>query len=48
VDAAVLQHSGVDQRLFDTAFAIPRLREVIRPFPQAALYALAEEDCKAP
>ena len=28
--------------------AIPRLREVIRPFPKAARCALAEEDFEAP
>jgi hypothetical protein len=48
VDASVPQQSGVDTRLFDTALAIPRLREVIRPFPKAALCALAEEDFEAP
>jgi hypothetical protein len=48
MDASVPQQSGVDKRLFDMAFARPRLREVIRPFPKAARCALAEEDFEAP
>jgi len=39
MDASVPQQSGVDKRLFDTAFARPRLREVIRPFPKATVCA---------
>jgi hypothetical protein len=48
MDASVPQQSGVDKRLFDTAFAIPRPCEVIRPLPKAARCALAEEDFEAP
>ena len=36
MDASVPPQSGVEKRLFDTACAIPRLREVLRPFPEAA------------
>src|SRR5215471_997330 len=33
---------------FDIALAMGRIREAIRPFPQAALFALAEEGFSSP
>jgi endonuclease-3 len=32
-----------DKQPFDIDFAIRRLREAVRPYPKAALFALAEE-----
>jgi len=37
-----------DKRPFAIDVAIARIREAIRPFPQAALFALAEEGFSSP
>jgi endonuclease-3 len=48
VDASVTETSSAEKRPFDIELAIPRLREAIRPFPKAALFALAEEGFNTP
>jgi endonuclease-3 len=48
VDTSVPQQRGVEKRPFDIELAMPCLREAIRPFPKAALFALAEEGFDAP
>lgn len=42
------KHAAAEKRSFDIDLAIVRLREAIRPFPQAALFALAAEGFNAP
>src|SRR5215831_8579812 len=39
---------AAEKRPFDIDLAVTRIREVIRPFPQAALFALAEEGFNSP
>jgi len=48
VDASITPKRSAEKRPFDMELAMPRLREAIRPFPQAALFALAEEGFDAP
>ena len=48
MDASVPQKRGAEKRPFDIELAMPRLHEAIRPFPKAALFALAEEGFDAP
>ena len=48
MDASVPQQHGPRKRPFDIDFAMARLREAVRPLPQAALFALAEEGFDAP
>ena len=48
MDASVPQHHGAGKRPFDIDFAMARLREAVRPLPQAALFALAAEGFDAP
>jgi endonuclease-3 len=48
VDASVNPKRSAEKRLFAIELAMPRLREAIRPFPKAALFALAEEGFDAP
>jgi endonuclease-3 len=40
--------SGPEKRSFDIDVAMTRLREAVRPFPKAALFALAEEGFHSP
>jgi len=48
VDASITPKRSAEKRPFDIELAMPRLREAIRPFPKAALFALAEEGFDAP
>ena len=48
MDASVPQQHGAEKRPFDIELVMARLREAIRPFPQAALFALAEEGFGTP
>jgi endonuclease-3 len=42
------QCSAAEKRPFDIDLAMARIREAVRPFPQAALFALAEEGFNSP
>jgi endonuclease-3 len=48
VDALVPRQHGAEKYPFDIELAVARLRVAIRPFPQAALFALAEEGFDTP
>ena len=48
MNVSVTPKRDAEKRPFDIELAIPRLREAIRPFPKAALFALAEEGFDAP
>jgi endonuclease-3 len=48
VDAAVPPQRGAGKHPFDIDLAIERLREAIRPLPQAALFALAADGFDTP
>src|SRR5262252_8950544 len=42
------QHNATEKRPFDIDLAIARIREAVRPFPPAALFALADEGFNSP
>src|ERR687887_849992 len=48
IEACRVQFSMTGKRPFAIDAAIARIREAIRPFPQAALFALAEEGFSSP
>jgi endonuclease-3 len=42
------RHGAAEKRPFDIDLAVARIREAIRPFPPAALFALADEGFNSP
>ena len=42
------RHGDTEKRPFDIDLAMARIREAVRPFPPAALFALAEEGFNSP